>query len=163
VVSASVLPNGRDTNENNCGCDPDDDFGLKALVEFGVLDEEGQPILSDRMQPQETLVEHRINGVSAPEFDEPKFANIGPSPVEGTSTMTDASGRYVDAPVGVCANVAFASFSFLQTVRMKVGKETYIVRSHTITVSSDWKGEGRLVSSAGDLTLVRASSSSSSR
>lgn len=150
VFSVSTLPTGTSTSAS--GCTPDLDFGIKVNVRYEVRDQEDDPILSDDMRPQEIVTSFTVNG-SPPSNPVPDWEDIGPSRISGTSQMTDATGRFRDAPLGICGDTTFMG-SFRQRISVLVGGSRFALRDHTITVESMAEGHGE-ISNGSDLQRSR--------
>ncbi len=145
VISVGILPTG---TSGDYGCTPGIDFGIKVKVTYQVLDQKSPPTAINRsdMEPQETVTNVVLNGVSQPDAV-PNWADIGPSRISGTSQFTNSSGQFIDAPYGACGTGAF-SFSFTQRISIPVKGTRYIVRTNNVSVSSSSQSRGSITNGA---------------
>lgn len=147
IVSVTTLSTG---TSGDFGCTPSQDYGIKVAVQYEVLDQHspGQPIATDKMEPQEEVTSEIING--SPPFDPaPSWTDIGASRISYTSQFTDVNGRFYDAPLGICGTAAFTG-SFSQQIRILASNQNpYVVRSHSFTLSSSASGAGSISNGTG--------------
>lgn len=149
VVSISVLPTGWG---NDDGCRPDADFGIKVAVRYQVNDQNGNPIQKNNMRPQEKIMNEVLNGVPLGS-PVPNWDDVGPSRNSQTSRLTNASGQFVDAPLGASGPGSFTR-SADQEISILVGSRRYNVRSHHLTFTSSAQGAGT-ISNGSDLQRSR--------
>jgi hypothetical protein len=143
VLSSSVVPI---TGLEKCILA---DYGIAIAVHYQVLDQNGQPIESDSMVPQEQVINVSVNG-SQPYDPFPNWENIGPN-LGMSDQYTDASGTFWDDPNGACTNFAFTETS-QQPISMLLSGINYTVRTENWTIISNVVGHGSM-SNGGDIKL----------
>ncbi|MEJ2145347.1 MAG: IPT/TIG domain-containing protein [Acidobacteriota bacterium] len=141
VVSVKTLPTG---SSGQFGCTPAMNYGIKVKVTYQVIDQDGNPIASSDMQPQEEVVDQDINGVGSSPV--PDWSDIGPSRISGTSRFTNSKGQYMDAPLGICGDAPFHEQADLE-VSVLVNGRRYQVRAQNLRISSSAKGQGSISNS----------------
>ncbi len=148
-TSLSVVPGSMST----LSCDSSSqNYGIKITVQYQVLDQNGDPILSAGMEPQEELLNDIINGMHFPDVD---WRAIGPSGVScSTSQFTDTNGKFCDAPLGTCGTVAFTQTE-TQLIRIvPLNQNLYTVRTNNGSLSSSASGAGS-ISNGSDIVRSR--------
>ena len=135
VLSASVVPI---TSLPKCVLT---DYGIAVAIHYQVLDQNGVPIQSDGLVPQEEVLNVSING-SKPVNLEPDWGNIGPN-LGMPSQFTDASGTFWDDPYGVCTSFAFTETS-QQPISILLSGINFPVRTNNWTVTSTAPGHGTI-------------------
>jgi hypothetical protein len=151
VLGSSVLPTG---TTPDYGCQPGADGGIKISVRYQVLDQGGQPIRSNQMEPQEKLLNYVLNGGSSSN-PFPNWRDVGPSPaVTGTSQYTDANGQFLDAPYGACATSGYLPLTVTYDQPMSIlvvgGSTNYAVRNNHATITSSAMGTGQITVTSDD-------------
>lgn len=148
VAAVTTLPTG---TSGDYGCTPAMNFGIKVKVRYQVVDQDGNPISSSHMEPQEEIIDQVINGISSSPI--PDWKDIGPSRISGSSRFTSSGGQYLDAPLGICGSVPFRA-SADQEVSVLVNGQRYPVRAQHLEISSSAQGQGE-VSNALDISRSR--------
>lgn len=146
VVKIEILPG-----------DQGRDYGVKVAVTYQVVDKDGKPIQRNDMRPQEKISDTKIkiadgSTLVAPGMEKPE--DIGPTRVKGTSQYTDEKGQFVDAPLGNSGPGPFTSTA-TQVISIVVGKESFVVRTQEIKVTSDSPNTGS-ISNGGDIQISKS-------
>lgn len=120
VISANVIPI---TSLSGCTLL---DYGIAGAITYQVLDQNGAPINSSAMEPQEKVVNVVFNG-GDPFSPVPNWVDIGPSGYPGTSKYTNSNGQFLDAAWGACSNGPFVEM-LTQPIGILLNNTEYTVR-----------------------------------
>jgi hypothetical protein len=120
----TILQQGNNNATNGC---PLGNYGIEIDIDYQVLDQNGAPIASANMEPQEN-----IPGVTT------GYQDIGPSRISGTSTFTRADGTFDDAPVGKCPPVPVTTLTpfATQSIQILLNGTAYPVRTNSYSYST---------------------------
>jgi len=120
-------------------------YGIFIDVKYQVLDQNGKPMQSDKMQPMES-------GAFA---DGTKYSGPIVSK-EADKNHTQSDGTFHDKPVGLTAPRPMKGpATQKQDITIVMGDKEYKVRSQTYTVTSQGYGKGRIVNDLGDIDVTR--------
>jgi len=139
VISSIVLPTGAVGG----ACTIGNNVGIQIAVIYQVQDQAHPPqsIMSDKMEPQEKLLNLVVNGVSKGD-PVSVWTDVGPTKIAATSKFTYPVGTFYDAPYGACAPQAF-SLSFTQPLSVLInGQYRYTVRTNNTSVAGQSDGHG---------------------
>jgi len=114
-------------------------YGLYVTVTYQVLDQDGNAIASSQMEPQETDTNVYINGQHQPD-PIPNWTDF----VAGT--YTNSSGRFLDTPLGTCANASF-TLTDTQSISVLLNSNRYVLRTNGWTTTSSSSGHGSITNS----------------
>jgi RHS repeat-associated protein len=120
-------------------------YGIFIDVKYQVLDQNGKPIQSDKMQPME-------NGTfgNGDKYSGPIVSN------KADENHTQADGTFHDKPVGdVHPRQPTDPIKIQQNITIVMGDKEYKVRTQTYTVTSGGYGKGRIVNDSGDIDVTR--------
>ncbi len=124
---------------------PARNYGIFIDVKYQVLDQNGKPMQSDKMQPMES-------GAFA---DGTKYSGPIVSK-EADKNHTQSDGTFHDKPVGLTAPRPMKGpATQKQDITIVMGDKEYKVRSQTYTVTSQGYGKGRIVNDLGDIDVTR--------
>jgi hypothetical protein len=141
VLSVDTLPTG---TTGDYGCTPDRNYGISVAIHYQVLDQNGDPILREGMEPQEN--------------NSGSWDDIGPTRISYAARDTDTSGKFYDAPFSICAIGTFPTQSLPggpQPIRIVApNQNTYPVRTNNFTASSSAQGAGT-ISNGSDIQKSR--------
>ena len=144
-TSLSVMQVTTIANDSPGGCDPNK-YGIVIDITYQVLDQSSQPINRNTMNPQEKVLNWVVSG--APQGNpRPNWGDIGPTNVQGTSKLSDANGKFKDAPLGTCGFPSFEDSKDQQISIMYRGKR-YAVRSQTWHVTSEAREHGSITNNS---------------
>ena len=120
-------------------------YGIFVDVKYQVLDQNGKPIQSDKMQPMENGTFGNGDKYSGPIVSKKADEN-----------HTQADGIFHDKPVGdVHPRQPTDPIKIQQNITIVMGDKEYKVRSQTYTVTSGGYGKGRIVNDSGDIDVTR--------
>ena len=150
VLSVAIIPT---QSGNGSVCTSGQNYGIQVAVQYQVLDQAGDPIVTDDMEPQKTITNAVFNN-GQPVDIRSTFGDLGPSDYPGTSQFTDTSGRFLDAPYGFCSN-ASTTFTFTQVIRIvALNQNHYDVRTNNVSITSSSSGSGT-ITNGGDIQKSR--------
>jgi len=131
-------------------------YGIAIAIYYQVLDQNSQPIASNKMEPQEKVTNLVINGQHQPD-PAPNWVDFGPSNYPGTAQFTDANGRTLDAPVGVCSGTPVTETATQQYSVLFKGTRypaNGVLRTNNWTMTSSSAGHGS-INNGGDISKSR--------
>jgi len=130
-----------DMSYGGVGCSNSGSYGIEIAIHYQVLDQNGSPINSTSMEPQE----------KDPALGMNNWADLGPSPYPGTSQFTDANGQFWDAPLGTCGPSSF-SMNDTQYISILLNQHLYplngFAKTNNWTTSSSSVGHGSITNGA---------------
>jgi hypothetical protein len=121
VVSYPILP------LTSVGCVATD-YGMAIAITYQVLDQNGSPLQSSSMEPQEELLNQVFNG-SDPISPYPNWVDIYNPNWPGSTKYTTSAGQFLDAPFVTCATEAFVETS-QQPISMLMNGTNYTVKTN---------------------------------
>jgi hypothetical protein len=127
-------------------------YGIDIAAQYQILDQNGQPINSSNMEPQEEVLNVVDNGQSQGN-PEPNWGDIGPTNFPGTSKYTNSYGQFYDAPFGTCSNAPVV-LTQTQKIGILLSGSVFPVRTSNWTISSSSGGHGS-VSNGTDISNTR--------
>lgn len=120
-------------------------YGIFIDVKYQVLDQNGKPIQSDKMQIMESGTFGDGTKYSGPIVSKKADEN-----------HTQSDGTFHDKPVGdTRPKPVKGSIKIQQNITIVMGDKQYKVRSQTYTVTSEGYGKGRIVNDLGDIDVTR--------
>jgi hypothetical protein len=105
------------------------DYGMAIAITYQVLDQNGSPMQSSSMEPQEKILNQAFNG-SDPISPYPNWVDIYNPNWPGSAQYTTSTGQFLDAPFAVCAGVAFTE-TLTQPISMLMNGTNYTVRTNS--------------------------------
>jgi len=136
VVSCIVIPASDTANQ----CVSPEPYGIMVATTYQIVDQNGNDLSGNDLLPQEHFSNGTLNG--SPYNFPTGFNNVGPSSYAGTSLYADATGQFIDAPFGFCANYDF-TFTLTQLIRIQWNGNNYTVRQNNFTITGS-SGHGAI-------------------